>query len=290
MRLIPTLLDRHSFLLGVLGMAGAAAHSAKPSDDDIIAIERRAGGRLGVLILDTDNGVHIGNRENERFALCSTFKWIAAAAVLARVDAGTALIDQRVRYRRSDLLDYSPVTSANVAQGYMTLGALCAAAVRVSDNTAANLMLEMIGGPAGLTRYIRSLGDPVTRLDRTEPDLNEAAPGDVRDTTSPAAMVALMRRVFLGNALSGASRTQLEAWMRATTTGDNRLRAGLPAGWIAGDKTGTCGHNATNDVAIVRPPRRGPLLIAAYFTESPIDAQSRDAVLAQIGALAARLS
>lgn len=272
-------------------MASAAtAQSAYPSDDDIVAIERRAGGRLGVVILDTDNGASIGSRENERFALCSTFKWIAAAAVLARVDAGTARLDQRVRYGRSDLLDYSPVTSASVAQGYMTLGALCSAAVRVSDNTAANLMLEMIGGPAGLTRYIRSLGDPVTRLDRSEPDLNEATPGDVRDTTSPAAMVALIRQVFLGNALSSASRTQLEAWMRASTTGDSRLRAGLPAGWIAGDKTGTCGHNATNDVAIVRPPDRGPLLIAAYFSGSPLDARSRDAVLAQVGALAARLS
>lgn len=271
-------------------MAGAAAvQSPNPTDDDIVAIERRAGGRLGVLILDTDNGVHIGNRENERFALCSTFKWVAAAAVLARVDAGTARLDQRVRYGHSDLLDYSPVTSANVAQGFMTLGALCSAAVRVSDNTAANLMLEMIGGPAALTRYIRSLGDPVTRLDRTEPDLNEANPGDVRDTTSPAAMVALMRRVFLGTALSSASRMQLEAWMRTATTGESRLRTGLPTGWIAGDKTGSCGHNATNDVAIVRPPRRGPLLIAVYFTESPLDADSRDAVLAQIGALAARV-
>jgi beta-lactamase class A len=282
-------MHRSAFLLGGLGLALSTSARSTPSPEQSISdIERRYGGRLGVAIFDSGSGLRVEHRAGERFALCSTFKWLAAAAVLARVDAGADRLGRRVQYSRTDLLDYSPITSAQVAGGSMTLGALCAAAIEFSDNTAANLVLAGIGGPNGLTDYARSLGDPVTRLDRTEPDLNEAAPGDVRDTTSPAAMVSLMDRILLGSALSAGSRAQLITWLDASTTGDKRLRAGMPAGWSIGDKTGTCGHAATNDVAIARPPGRPPLLVAVYYAESPASGDERDAAIAQVGRVAAR--
>jgi beta-lactamase class A len=282
-------MHRSAFLAGLAAFLQTGAPSVQSSEESVIAIERRYGGRLGVAIFDAGSGLRVEHRAEERFALCSTFKWLAAAAVLARVDAGAERLDRRVKYDRQALLDYSPISSAHVASGGMTLGALCAAAVEFSDNTAANLVLATIGGPAGLTDYIRSLGDPVTRLDRTEPQLNEATPGDVRDTTSPAAMVALMHRVLLGSALSERSRAQLTTWLDDSTTGAKRLRAGLPATWKVGDKTGTCGHAATNDVAIARPPGRMPLLVAVYFAESPATSDERDAAIAQVGRIASRL-
>jgi beta-lactamase class A len=283
-------MHRTAFLLAGVGLALSTGARSTPSPAQSIAdIESRYGGRLGVAIFDSGSGLRVEHRAGERFALCSTFKWLAAAAVLARVDAGAERLDRRVKYSRSDLLDYSPITSAQVAHGSMTLSALCAAAIEFSDNTAANLVLASIGGPNALTEYARSLGDPVTRLDRMEPGLNEAAPGDVRDTTSPAAMVSLMDRILLGSALSARSRAMLVAWLDASTTGDKRLRAGIPAGWSIGDKTGTCGHAATNDVAIARPPGRPPLLVAVYYAESPASDDERDVAIAEVGRVAARL-
>jgi beta-lactamase class A len=283
-------MNRSAFLMGGLAFAlQTGAPGALSPEQSIVAIERRYGGRLGVAIFDSGSGLRVEHRADERFALCSTFKLLAAAAVLARVDAGAERLDRRVKYTSSDLLSYSPITSAQVKTGSMTLGALCAAAIEFSDNTAANLLLAAIGGPRGLTAYARSLGDSVTRLDRTEPELNEATPGDVRDTTSPAAMLALMDRILLGSALSDHSRTQLVMWLDASTTGDKRLREGMPVGWSIGDKTGTCGHAATNDVAIARPPGRLPLLVAVYFAESPASSDERDAAVAEVGRVAARL-
>jgi beta-lactamase class A len=245
-------------------------------------LERETGGRLGVAVLDTGTGRRIAYRAEERFAMCSTFKFLAAAAVLARVDAGRDRLDRRVPYSRNDLLDYAPVTRAHLRAGAMTLGALCGAAIEYSDNTAANLLLATIGGPAGLTRYVRALGDPITRLDRTEPTLNTALPGDPRDTTTPAAMQGLMQRILLGEALTPRSRHQLEVWLAATKTGNARLRAGIPSGWRVGDKTGTGYHGATNDIAIVRPPSRAPILITSYYVDSPAPDRLRDAVLAKV--------
>lgn len=284
-------MNRSAFLAGGLAFALQTGVPGAPSAlESIVAIERRYGGRLGVAIFGSGSGIRVGHRADERFALCSTFKWFAAAAVLARVDAGAERLDRRLKYSRGDLLDYSPITSAQVASGSMTLGALCAAAIEFSDNTAANLVLGTIGGPNGLTGYVRSLGDSVTRLDRTEPMLNDATPGDLRDTTTPAAMVLLMDRILLGSALSAGSQAQLVAWLDASTTGDKRLRAGMPASWSVGDKTGTCGHAATNDVAIARPPGRTPLLVAVYYAESPASSDERDAAIAQVGRVAALLS
>ena len=169
----------------------------------------------------------------------------------------------------------------------MTLADLCAAAIDWSDNTAANLVLEAIGGPAGLTQFARSLGDPVTRLDRNEPGLNEATPGDDRDTTSPRAMTEDMRQVLLGDVLSEASRRELEAWLIDDKVGDKRIRAGLPPAWRIGDKTGSGDHGTANTIGILRPPERAPIIAAVYYTESSAPMDVRNAIHQEIGALIA---
>jgi beta-lactamase class A len=163
----------------------------------------------------------------------------------------------------------------------MTLGALCAAAIEQSDNTAGNLLLDAIGGPVGLTKFVPSIGDEMTRLDRKEPELNSAIPGDERDTTTPAAMCADMQRLLLGNVLSESSRRQLEDWLRQNETGALMIRAGVPKTWAVGDKTGRCGNGATNDVAIIRPPGRAPILIAIYSIGSTSAADDRAPIVAE---------
>lgn len=249
-------------------------------------LERRSGGRLGVAILDTGKGTSLMHRATERFPMCSTFKLLAAAAVLARVDRKQDSLERRIPFTKADLLEYAPVTTPRVAEGAMPLGDLCDAAITMSDNTAANLMLATFGGPQGLTSFARSIGDTVTRLDRTEPTLNMATPRDPRDTTSPAAMLNAMKRLLLGDALSSASRERLIAWLVATKTGNARVRAGVPAGWRVGDKTGTGNYGSTNDLAIIFPPGRAPVLVAAYLTETKADASIRENILAEVGRLA----
>jgi beta-lactamase class A len=266
--------------LAVPGPAHAAV--AESAGTRLAELERRTGGRLGVAVLDSGTGRRIGYRADERFAMCSTFKFLAAAAVLARVDAGQERLDRRIPYSQRDLLEYPPVTRAHIREGAMNLGALCAAAIEYSDNTAGNLLLATIGGPAGLTRYVRTLGDTITRLDRIEPMLNTAIPGDLRDTTTPAAMQGLMTRILLRDALTPHSRGQIEAWLAANKTGNGRLRAGISPEWRVGDKTGTGDHAATNDIAIVRPPGRAPILIASYYVDSPAPNARRNAVLANV--------
>jgi len=279
--------------LVVLGSTGLAAGAlalrpafAKGSLDSLAAefarIEKESGGRLGVQVIDTETGAKAGHRTDERFPLCSTFKTLAAAAILARVDAGKEKLDRHVTYPKSDLVTYSPETEKHVGKG-MTLAAICKAAITLSDNTAGNLMLNAIGGPAGLTAWLRSTGDEVTRLDRMETALNEALPGDPRDTTTPAAMAADLRKLVLGNTLSPASREQLKAWLFANTTGDKRLRAHLPKGWRVGDKTGSGERGSTNDAGIIWPPERKPVVVAAYLTGTEASKEIRDAALASVG-------
>jgi beta-lactamase class A len=252
---------------------------------ELAALEARHGGRLGVFILDTANGETAARRADERFPLTSTFKFLAAAAVLKRVDAGELALDRLITYSEADIEPgYSPITKKNVASG-MTIADLCAAAVAVSDNTAGNLLLHLLGGPPGLTLFCRSLGDPVTRLDRTEPTLNSALPGDERDTTSPRAMVENMKRLLLGDILSAASRERLETWLVDDRVGGKRLRAGIPPNWRIGDKTGS-GDNATaNIVAILWPPSRAPMLAAVYYTGASARREQLDSVHAEIGRL-----
>jgi beta-lactamase class A len=261
-----------------LGATPALAANASPLAD----IERRNGGRLGVFAIDTGSGRTLAHRADERFLMCSTFKGLLAAQVLSRVDAGKEDLALLVRYTEKDLVFTSPVTKAHVAQGAMSVGALCQAIVEVSDNTAAVLLMRGAGGPAGLTQFVRSLGDTVTRSDRYEPESNKYS--GVLDTTTPRSITKSASQILLGNVLSPQSRAQLENWMIACTPGLNRLRAALPPDWIAGDRPGTSVEEETNDYAIVRPPGRAPLLIAAYYDAPALAMAAREAVLREVGA------
>ncbi|KIZ39342.1 MULTISPECIES: class A beta-lactamase [Rhodopseudomonas] len=246
-------------------------------------IEASSGGRLGVAVLDSASGARMGYRDNEAFPMCSTFKVLAAGAVLTQVDAGHARLSDRVRFTRDAVVTYSPITKDRIGGEGMTLAELCDAAIRYSDNTAGNLLLGQIGGPPGLTQFARTLGDPVTRLDRTETDLNEAGPGDPRDTTTPAAMLSNLKNLVLGSALSESSRDQLVAWLKGNTTGGTRLRAGLPTDWVVGDKTGSGGRGSTNDIAVIWPAERKPIVVTAYLTGTEAPAEQRNAALASVG-------
>jgi beta-lactamase class A len=269
----------------LLLLAASTPGSTSDLANRILSIETRTGARIGVAVLDTDSGKHLDYRSEERFPTCSTFKFLAAAAVLKRVDMGKEKLDRFVSYGEKDILEYAPVTKAHIKDGGMTLGALCAAAIEQSDNTAGNLLLDAIGGPAGLTSFVRSIGDEMTRLDRKEPDLNSAIPGDERDTTTPAMMCADMQRLLLGNVLSESSRHQLEDWLQHNETGALMIRAGVPKTWTLGDKTGRCGNGATNDVAIIRPAGRSPILVAIYSIGSTAPSDDRAATVAETASI-----
>lgn len=260
-----------------------------PADDpDLAALEGRFGGRIGVHALDTGTGATVTHRGGERFLMASTAKLPLAAAVLDRAVTDPALLDRLVRYGPGALLEYAPVTTANVATG-MTVADLCDAALTVSDNTAANLLLDLLGGPAAVTAFVRGLGDPTSRFDRTEPDLNvSTGPRDERDTTTPAAIVATVRAVTLGDALPPAARDRLTTWLVANTTGDAAIRAGVSGGWVVGDKTGTGAQGERNDIGIVRPPDRAPLVLAVYTDPDVADATAGDATVAEATAIAVR--
>jgi beta-lactamase class A len=266
-----------------LRQARAASGLSDRLAGDLAQLETASGGRLGVAVLDTLTGVRSGHRVNERFPMCSTFKLLAAAAVLARVDAGQERLDRRIRFEARDLVVNSPVTKQRAGGDGMSLAEICEAAMTVSDNTAGNLLLANLGGPSGLTAFARSLGDEMTRLDRIEPDLNEALPGDVRDTTTPAAMLSNLRSLVLGNVLSSSSRDQLTAWLLGNKTGDTRLRAGVPATWRTGDKTGSGETGTTNDVGIVWPPQRAPIIVSIFLTGTAASGEQRNATLASVG-------
>jgi beta-lactamase class A len=273
------------FLCLMLGLEARAADPL-PLSSQFAAIEQQIGGRLGAAALDTGNGRRIEYRAAERFPICSTFKFLLVAAILAQSDREP--LDKRLSYGAADLLEWAPITKKHLSEGGMTVRDLCAAAIEYSDNTAANLLLQAIGGPSELTVYLRSLGDPVTRLDRTEPSLNTALPGDVRDTTTPGAMVSNLKLLLLGGRLSKDSQDQLESWLAANTTGAKRIRAGLPAAWRIGDKTGTGENGASSDIAIVRPPGRAPILIAIYLAGSSSDTEHLNNAIARAASLIAQ--
>ncbi len=279
---MPFVIPRRAVLAGLAAVLVApsarADDSSAAAEARIAAIEKAAGGRLGVAAIDSGSGRRIAHRADERFPMCSTFKALAAAAALKLVEAGAERLDRPLVFGPADLLDYAPISKAHVGAGAMSLAEACAAAIQWSDNTAANLVLGAVGGPAGVTAFARMLGDGATRLDRNEPTLNSAIPGDERDTTSPMAMARDLQAVLLGDVLSAASRKQLEAWMIGDKVGDQRLRAGLPPDWGIGDKTGTGDHGVANAIAILRPPRRAPLLATVYYAESDAPIEARNAV------------
>lgn len=251
----------------------------------IAAVEAKNGGRLGVVAFDTASGAVIAHRPDERFAMCSTHKLISAAAVLHLVDAGRTTLDRRLPFGSDDLMDYAPIAKKNLPAGFMTLETACMAALAWSDNTAANLLLSVIGGPQGWTTYVRSLGDAATRLDRIEPGLNTAVPGDPRDTTTPQAMAGDVGRLLLGDALSETSRRRLKDWMFDSPITGGLLRAGLPSDWRVADKSGSGGNGTRNDIGLVLPPAAAPIAAAVYYTESPSKGAARDAVIAEVGAI-----
>jgi beta-lactamase class A len=278
-----------------LGTGGAR----REAESALADLERSVGGRIGVYALSGPGGQTLSHRGGERFGMCSTFKLPLVAVILREIDGGRLSFDQWVPYSRDDLVFYAPVTEANLDKGGMSVGALAEAAQTTSDNVAANLLLKLIGGPAGLTAELRELGDPTTRLDRFEPEMNFVPKGELRDTTTPEAMARLVAGIFTGDALTHASRERLAQWTIATKTGLERLRKGLPADWLAGDKTGTASAkgmpNKHNDVAIVWPPSTTGALrvavVAAYY-EAPDHFESvraeDNAVLAEVGRIAAR--
>lgn len=286
--------DRRTFCLAsgaaLLGLYhGNTWADADALQDTLRDIEATARGRLGVHILDTGTGREHGWRSDERFLMLSSFKLLASALVLDRADRGEESLERRIRYRRQDLVSWSPVTERHVGGTGLSLAQLCEATITTSDNTAANLILASYGGPAALTAYARRLGDRVTRLDRTEPELNvRAASGEPLDTTTPRAMAHTLRALLVGDALSPASRARLLQWLLANTTGGKRLRAGLPVGWQVGEKTGTAGDDA-NDIGIAFPPQRAPVIVTAYLAESATDGATREAALARVGRLLARV-
>lgn len=285
-------MDRRSFLwtsgcvLASATTLAAAKETGFPQDENlrnaVTAAEKASGGRLGVAVLDTASGAQFAYRGDERFSMCSTFKLPLVAAVLYRADRHQIDLERRVTLSKNDIIGWSPFARANVGTDASILD-LCQAAISVSDNGAANLLLPLVGGPAGLTKDLRAFGDAVTRSDRNEPTMASATPGDPRDTTSPRAMADLVRRIMFTDLLRSASRKQLEDWLLASETGLYRLRAGVPATWRIGHKTGTGPYGTANDVAVLYPPGRAPLIAACYLTQGAGDDAKRDAVLADVG-------
>lgn len=281
---------RTSALIPIMLTGGTLLQNPTPAANPaeaLAVIESDLGGRVGVAALDVATGQHLEYRGSECFPMCSTFKFLLVAAILARVDHHTEKLDRLIPYTKDDLLEWAPITKDHVADG-MTVSALCAGAIQYSDNTAANLLLAAIGGPPGLTQYARSLGDSFTRLDRNEPALNSAIPGDPRDTTTPAAMLHDMKTLLVDpGALSPNSQRLLQDWLIGNTTGTKALRAGFPSTWRVGDKTGHGRNGSVNDIAIAWPPHRNPIFVTAYLVESTVPDAAHNAALANIGRVVA---
>jgi beta-lactamase class A len=269
-------------------VARATASAGTPAAaQDWQALEAASSGRLGVTLLDTATGRRVGHRQDERFPMCSTFKAVLAAAVLAKVDSAVLSLDTRLPVDARERVPHSPGTTRHFGKD-MTVRDLCRTTMVTSDNTAANLLLGVVGGPAGLTAWLRESGDAVTRNDRLEPEMNRFTPGDPRDTTSPAAMALTLQRVVLADALSPASRQQLADWLIDNETGDACIRAGVDARWRVGDKTGSNGVDTRNDIGVLWPLAGGtPWVLTCYLQGAAgIDSAARDAVLARASMLA----
>jgi beta-lactamase class A len=288
------MIDRRSLLATIpLFFAGDTVVAAGPQPLQlaaaVAAAEAATGGRLGLAVIDTGTGRAFSHNGSALFPMASTFKMLLAAAMLMRADAGQEQLDRAIPIKPADIAGHSPFTKARVGST-ATIAELAKATVTTSDNGAANLLLATMGGPEGFTRWVRAIGDRVTRLDRYEVMMSEGRPGDPRDTTSPDAVAASWQRLLLGNVLSPTSRATLTDWLIANTTGDARLRAGLPKGWRVGDKTGSGGDNSVNDIAIVWPPGRSPVIIAAFLNGGKASAAVHEAALADLArAVAAAL-
>lgn len=244
----------------------------------LAALEASSGGRIGISAINTTNNTHIQYRAEEHFPIQSTCKVMVASAILKQSLTDNQFLQQKVTYKKQDLLFWSPVTEKHLADG-MTISELCAAAVMYSDNAATNLLIKKLGGPEAVTTFARSIGDIAFRLDDWEPKLN-SNPDDLHDTSTPAATEKSLQQLALGNALAIPQREQLVTWMKGNTTGNNRIRAGVPKGWIVADKTGSGDYGITNDIGIIWPPKCAPIVVVMYFVQNKKDAPHREDILA----------
>lgn len=249
-------------------------------NQELTALEKSSGGRLGVALINTENNTLTVYRADERFAMCSTSKVMAVSALLKKSESDKDILGERITLHESELVTWSPITEKNLTTG-MTLDALSAATLQQSDNTAMNIILNYLGGPSVVTAFARSIGDEKFRQDRSEPELNTAIPGDERDTSTPLAMALSLQKLTLGDALAVPQRQQLLEWLKGNTTGAASIKAGLPENWIVGDKTGSGDYGTTNDIAVIWPPGKSPLILVTFFTQPLQDAQPRKDVLAE---------
>jgi beta-lactamase class A len=270
-----------------LALAGWRTNLVGQKNDLLLAkiddVADRIQARLGVMVLDHDTGPKFERNADLLFPISSTFKAFAAAALLARVDAGKEQMNRRIRFSADSLVTYSPITELHVGDAGMTLEEICEAACTMSDNTAGNLLLQAMGGPSEFTGFMRSIGDNVTRLDRIETLLNEGAPGDPRDTTSPRAAASSLDKLLLGNVLTEVSRNTLTRWMLGNKVAGPLLRSAIPADWAIADRSGAGGHGSRSIIAAILPPRRKPVVVAIYMTETQASMNDRNAAIAELG-------
>ncbi len=251
------------------------------SRQELARLEKSFSGSVGVYLLDTQTRRHFSYQGEKRYAFCSTFKALLGATILHKSSQEADLLEREMTLNSSDFVTYSPVTEKH-KDGSMRIADLCAATIQTSDNTAANALLRELGGPAELTAYMRSIGDNAFRLDRWETELNSALPGDLRDTSTPSAMANSLHKLVLGNALAEPQKQLLKDWLIGNTTGNTRIRAGLPQGWIVGDKTGTGDYGNAHDIAVVWPPSRAPFVLAIYTSRKKKDSEARSDIIAEV--------
>ena len=280
-------MDRRSWIKGMLAsgavsyLAGCALMHSSDGNAEFRELERAAHACLGMAALDVRTGSFLSYRGETRFPMCSTVKLMIAGAILHSSMRDAALLSQRIEYGGGDLVPYSPVTEERMAQG-MTVAQLCEATLQYSDNTAANLLLRVLGGPEEVTAFAREIGDEVFRLDHWAPDLNSVTPGDERDTTTPLAMAKSVRRLLLGDALASLQRIRLQEWMRGNTTGDKRICAGVPPGWTVADKTGAGAYGVCNDVGVLWPSGQAPVVLILYSWHFDPLAVPDEALIAEV--------
>ncbi|MEX3024680.1 class A beta-lactamase [Proteus sp. STS61-E] len=267
-------------LISLLASPMLWADNNNTIEEQLNTLEKYSQGRLGVALINTKDNSQITYRGEERFAMASTSKVMAVAAVLKASEKQAGLLDKNITIKKSDLVAYSPITEKHLTTG-MTLAELSAATLQYSDNTAMNKILDYLGGPAKVTQFARSINDVTYRLDRKEPELNTAIHGDPRDTTSPIAMAKSLQALTLGDALGQSQRQQLVTWLKGNTTGDNSIKAGLPKHWVVGDKTGSGDYGTTNDIAVIWPENHTPLILVVYFTQQEQDAKYRKDIIAK---------
>ena len=273
----------NTFVLSCVFISNSALAGSDGLIKVVAEIEEKLSARIGMAVYDQETGKSWEYHANDRFPLSSTFKTIACAALLKKVEQGEENLGRRIVFAKEDLVTYSPITENHTAPKDMSLEDLCHATMTMSDNTAANLVLNSLGGPVAVTEFIRSVGDKTTRLDRIETELNEATPGDLRDTTTPKMMASAITKLILGDALSPASRSQLKEWMIANKVADSLIRASVPEDWVVADRTGAGGYGSRSITAVMWPPHRKPIIAIIYITETKAAFKDRNAAIAEIG-------